>query len=120
MRALLIMLTHYVLLNGWQMREDSKKGVYVENLTEMVVSSVQDVVLLLLKGASNRKVASTNMNRESSRSHSVFTCIIESKVCWTYISKMSSKFISIRWKSWKALGLLRYLIFLELQISFIG
>lgn len=64
----------------WQLREDSKKGVYVENLTETVVRSVQDVVLLLMKGASNRKVASTNMNRESSRSHSVFTCSIESKV----------------------------------------
>lgn len=63
------------------MREDSKKGVYVENLTEKAVDCVQDVVMLLLKGASNRKVASTNMNRESSRSHSVFTCIIESKVC---------------------------------------
>jgi kinesin family protein 15 len=63
------------------MREDSKKGVYVENLTEIVVRSVQDVVLLLLKGAASRKVASTNMNRESSRSHSVFTCSIESKVC---------------------------------------
>lgn len=62
-----------------QMREDSKKGVFVENLTEMVVSSVQDVISLLQKGAANRKVASTNMNRESSRSHSVFTCIIESK-----------------------------------------
>lgn len=62
-----------------QMREDSKKGVYVENLTEIVVRSVQDLVLLLLKGAASRKVTSTNMNRESSRSHSVFTCSIESK-----------------------------------------
>lgn len=32
------------------------------------------------QGAANRKVAATNMNRASSRSHSVFTCIIESKV----------------------------------------
>ena len=31
------------------------------------------------QGASNRRVAATNMNRESSRSHSVFTCVIESK-----------------------------------------
>ncbi|KAH7443327.1 hypothetical protein KP509_02G029400 [Ceratopteris richardii] len=62
-----------------QMREDLKKGVYVESLTEIEVKSVHDVVLLLLQGSSNRKVAATNMNRESSRSHSVFTCIIESK-----------------------------------------
>ncbi|CAL5373737.1 unnamed protein product [Camellia sinensis] len=32
-----------------------------------------------LKGAANRNVAATNMNLASSRSHSVFTCIIESK-----------------------------------------
>ena len=39
---------------------------------------------LCFQGASNRKVAATNMNRASSRSHSVFTCIIESKVSKIY------------------------------------
>ncbi|RLM86547.1 phragmoplast orienting kinesin-1-like [Panicum miliaceum] len=63
-----------------QIREDIKKGVYVENLMECYVSSVKDVMLLLLQGVANRKMAATNMNRESSRSHSVFTCVIES--CW--------------------------------------
>ncbi|KAF3781795.1 Phragmoplast orienting kinesin 2 [Nymphaea thermarum] len=62
------------------LREDTKKGVYVENLTEYEVNSVTDVLKLLIQGSSNRKVAATNMNRESSRSHSVFTCVIES--CW--------------------------------------
>ncbi|XP_050372198.1 kinesin-like protein KIN-12C [Argentina anserina] len=61
-----------------QLREDMKKGVYVENLTEYNVTNVDDVVKLLLHGASNRKMAATHMNSESSRSHSVFTCIIES------------------------------------------
>ncbi|CAN1806259.1 Kinesin-like protein KIN-12C [Linum perenne] len=63
-----------------QLREDSSKGVYVENLTEHNVRTVNDVVMLLLQGAANRKSAATHMNSESSRSHSVFTCIIES--CW--------------------------------------
>lgn len=31
-----------------QMREDGKKGVYVENLSEVEVESVQDVIHLLL------------------------------------------------------------------------
>ncbi|KAF3785501.1 Phragmoplast orienting kinesin 2 [Nymphaea thermarum] len=62
-----------------QIREDAKKGVYVENLREFEVSSVRDVMEQLLQGAANRKVAATNMNRASSRSHSVFTCVIESK-----------------------------------------
>nr|XP_043634046.1 kinesin-like protein KIN-12E [Erigeron canadensis] len=62
-----------------QIREDTKKGVYVENLKEIEVTSPRDVIQQLIQGAANRKVASTNMNRASSRSHSVFTCIIESK-----------------------------------------
>ncbi|KAL5781898.1 hypothetical protein ACOSP7_006927 [Xanthoceras sorbifolium] len=62
-----------------QLREDMKKGVYVENLTEYNVTTVNDVVKLLLQGSANRKMAATYMNSESSRSHSVFTCIIESQ-----------------------------------------
>ncbi|TVU37642.1 hypothetical protein EJB05_10967, partial [Eragrostis curvula] len=62
-----------------QIREDIKKGVYVENLVECYVSSVKDVMMLLLQGVANRKMAATNMNSESSRSHSVFTCVIESR-----------------------------------------
>ncbi|XVF19596.1 hypothetical protein REPUB_Repub11eG0124500 [Reevesia pubescens] len=62
-----------------QIREDIKKGVYVENLKEIEVTSARDVIQQLIQGAANRKVAATNMNRASSRSHSVFTCIIESK-----------------------------------------
>ncbi|XP_039139825.1 kinesin-like protein KIN-12F [Dioscorea cayenensis subsp. rotundata] len=61
------------------LREDLRKGVYVENLTEFEVESVSDILKLLIQGAANRKVAATNMNRESSRSHSVFTCVIESR-----------------------------------------
>ncbi|XP_074292924.1 kinesin-like protein KIN-12D isoform X2 [Silene latifolia] len=61
------------------LREDVKKGVYVENLSEFEVHTVGDILGLLIQGSSNRKVAATNMNRESSRSHCVFICIIESK-----------------------------------------
>ncbi|KAK2640883.1 hypothetical protein Ddye_022646 [Dipteronia dyeriana] len=65
--------------NNLQIREDTKKGVYVENLKEIEVTSARDVIQQLIQGAANRKVAATNMNLASSRSHSVFTCIIESK-----------------------------------------
>ncbi|KAK2665172.1 hypothetical protein Ddye_003746 [Dipteronia dyeriana] len=61
------------------LREDVKKGVYVENLSEFEVQTVGDILKLLTQGSLNRKVAATNMNRESSRSHSVFTCVIESR-----------------------------------------
>ncbi|KAL2530140.1 Kinesin-like protein KIN12B [Forsythia ovata] len=62
-----------------QIREDVKSGVYVENLTEECVSSMEDVSQLLIKGLSNRRTGSTSVNAESSRSHSVFTCVVESR-----------------------------------------
>lgn len=60
-------------------REDIKKGVYVEGLQEDVVNSYKDMIALIQRGSKNRHVGSTSMNRESSRSHSVLTTIIESK-----------------------------------------
>jgi len=42
------------------------------------------------QGSANRKVAATNMNRESSRSHNVFTCTIESR--WERDSMTNTRF----------------------------
>ena len=60
-------------------REDIKKGVYIEGLREEAVTSYRDMMQLILRGAKNRHVGETSMNRESSRSHSVLTTTIESK-----------------------------------------
>ena len=38
---------------------------------------MEDVSSLLVRGQAARKVGETAMNRESSRSHSVFTCTLE-------------------------------------------
>lgn len=62
-----------------QIREDVKSGVYVENLTEEYVCTMKDVTQLLIKGLSNRRTGATSINAESSRSHSVFTCVVESR-----------------------------------------
>ncbi|XP_038896568.1 kinesin-like protein KIN-12B isoform X2 [Benincasa hispida] len=62
-----------------QIREDVKSGVYVENLTEECVSTMADVTRLLMKGLSNRRTGATSVNSESSRSHTVFTCVVESR-----------------------------------------
>ncbi|XP_066386122.1 kinesin-like protein KIN-12G [Miscanthus floridulus] len=62
-----------------QIREDARKGIHVESLTEHEISNAREALQQLIEGAANRKVAATNMNRASSRSHSVFTCLIESK-----------------------------------------
>lgn len=68
--------------NGRQcsLREDTKKGgVYVEDCTQATIRSPAEAYELLSLGAQNRHVASTAMNRESSRSHSVFTLFIHSE-----------------------------------------
>ena len=44
----------------------------------MIISDLK-LVCMVYQGAANRKVAGTDMNSESSRSHSVFTCIVESR-----------------------------------------
>nr|GLL46342.1 kinesin-like protein KIN-12F [Ipomoea trifida] len=69
MKSLVVML---------QIKDDTKNGFYVENLTEEYVSTYEDVTQILIKGLSSRKVGSTRVNSKSSRSHGVFTCIINS------------------------------------------
>nr|GMC76424.1 kinesin-like protein KIN12A [Ipomoea batatas] len=61
-----------------KIKDDAKYGFYVENLMEEYVSTYEDVTRLLIKGLSSRKVGATSINLKSSRSHIVFTCIIES------------------------------------------
>jgi kinesin family protein 15 len=59
-------------------REDAR-GVFVDGLKEVVVSSAEEAETILRSGIANRHVASTNMNRASSRSHAVFTLNIRSE-----------------------------------------
>lgn len=54
-------------------RQDPKKGIFVENLTEENVYSSHKLLECLETGMKNRHVGETQMNRESSRSHSIFT-----------------------------------------------
>ncbi|KAM7070780.1 kinesin-like protein KIF15 [Acridotheres tristis] len=63
---------------GLFLRERIRKGVFVEGAVEQVVSSAAEAYQVLTKGWRNRRVASTSMNRESSRSHAVFTITVES------------------------------------------
>ncbi|XP_040287817.1 kinesin-like protein KIF15 [Bufo bufo] len=63
---------------GLCLREHIKKGVFVVGAVEQVVTSAAEAYQVLSTGWRNRRVASTSMNRESSRSHAVFTVTIES------------------------------------------
>ncbi|CAN2389652.1 microtubule motor activity, partial [Pristimantis euphronides] len=63
---------------GLCLREHIKKGVFVVGAVEQVIISAAEAYQVLSTGWRNRRVASTSMNRESSRSHAVFTVTIES------------------------------------------
>ena len=60
-----------------QIREDRKKGVFVEGLSEWAVRSPNEIYSLMQRGALSRATASTKMNDMSSRSHAVFLIIVE-------------------------------------------
>ena len=59
-----------------KIREDPKKGMYIENLTELEIDSAKKAKEALISGFKNRHVASTSMNRESSRSHLIYTLFL--------------------------------------------
>ncbi|EIE21540.1 kinesin-domain-containing protein [Coccomyxa subellipsoidea C-169] len=62
-----------------QLREDLRQGIYVDDLSEEVVNDGEDVVRLLRQGTANRHTGGTRTNALSSRSHCVFTCVVESQ-----------------------------------------
>eukprot|EP01041_Mallomonas_annulata_P005220 gene5220-10449_t len=58
-------------------REDKKRGVFVEGLSEWVVRSPAEIYGLMERGAQLRATGETKMNEVSSRSHAVFIIIVE-------------------------------------------
>lgn len=61
-------------------KEDPDKGIYVNNLTNVIVKSVPEIEKIMNAGMRHRKVGQTAMNDQSSRSHSIFTIYIENSV----------------------------------------
>jgi len=61
--------------NNLKIRESSR-GVWIQDVTENYVVDYDSVLDNMLQGQHNRAIASTNMNLESSRSHSVFMVIL--------------------------------------------
>ena len=54
-------------------REDPKRGMYVENITEIIIDNISTAKELIITGLKNRHVAPNDINLESSRSHLIFT-----------------------------------------------
>eukprot|EP00026_Physarum_polycephalum_P004441 Phypoly_transcript_04460.p1 GENE.Phypoly_transcript_04460~~Phypoly_transcript_04460.p1 ORF type:complete len:706 (+),score=158.05 Phypoly_transcript_04460:223-2118(+) len=60
------------------LKEHPDKGVYVKDLSQKVVRSVEEMDNVMNVGNSNRTVGFTAMNATSSRSHSIFSITVES------------------------------------------
>lgn len=64
-------------MDNLKIHEEKDKGVYIQGITESYCSCDSDVYSMMKAGNSNRAVASTLMNSESSRSHSLFILTIQ-------------------------------------------
>ena len=59
-----------------KIKEDPKKGMYVQGITEVEVKNAKEAKDLILTGLKSRHVAATEMNAESSRSHLLFSIYV--------------------------------------------
>ena len=62
-----------------KLREDSKRGVYATPLKEEIVQSPTQLLRVIARGDNARRVASTQYNNRSSRSHAVVQIVVESR-----------------------------------------
>jgi kinesin family protein 5 len=60
-----------------RIHETDLKGVYIDSMTESFVQCEQQVLDFIKIGNENRETAFTNMNANSSRSHSIFIMTVE-------------------------------------------
>ncbi|XWS53209.1 hypothetical protein CRYUN_Cryun11dG0138300 [Craigia yunnanensis] len=61
--------------------EDGKGGVFVRGLEEEIVTTANEIYKILEKGSARRRTAETLLNKQSSRSHSIFSITIHIKEC---------------------------------------
>ncbi|KAJ2510197.1 hypothetical protein H4217_007988, partial [Coemansia sp. RSA 1939] len=62
-----------------KIHENARHEIFVGDLSEHIVFNANQVEEVLQKGDRNRHIAGTNMNERSSRSHTIFRIVIESR-----------------------------------------
>ena len=72
--------------NELKIKEDPKKGMYVQGITEVEIKTAKEAKNLILVGLKSRHVAATEMNAESSRSHLLFSIFLST----SYINNRGS------------------------------
>lgn len=64
--------TEFIPPQSKLLREDQNHNMYVAGCTEVEVKSTEEAFEVFWRGQKKRRIANTQLNRESSRSHSVF------------------------------------------------
>ncbi|EGD74148.1 cenpe protein [Salpingoeca rosetta] len=77
--------------NNLKVHETSEGDIYVGGLTEEVVCSPEEILRHMQIGQKNRKTGSTRMNDRSSRSHTIFRIVVESRECTPASSESSGE-----------------------------
>lgn len=76
--------------------ENAEQGVFVAGLTEEIVRNPEQVLDIMHRGESKRTFGETQMNRKSSRSHTVFRMVVESRNTADEDGKASSTSDAVR------------------------
>jgi len=63
-----------------KIKEHKTKGIYVENLSEIYISSQEELIYLICEAEKLRSVSETSLNKNSSRSHLLFQLQITQKL----------------------------------------
>ncbi|KAG5502931.1 hypothetical protein JKF63_04704 [Porcisia hertigi] len=63
--------------SGLSVRHTPQRGVYVDGLSEWIVRTPEDVYGLIAKGTALRATSATRLSELSSRSHAIFTILVE-------------------------------------------
>ncbi|CAN7942163.1 unnamed protein product, partial [Ixodes hexagonus] len=63
-----------------QLRENADGQPYVQDLTEQTVCSMDAVMKAMKMGERHRHIGCTDLNKRSSRSHTIFKMVIESRI----------------------------------------
>jgi hypothetical protein len=82
--------------NALKLHINPKIGTYIENLTSIAVTNINQVMKLIEKGFKHRSTSSTAMNEQSSRSHAIFNISFKQITYFPFIDEdqKSRKIIS--------------------------
>ena len=86
------LLNHSNKQQNLKIKEDPRKGIYVDNITSVNVINKEDFLILIEEAEDRRSVAETKLNKLSSRSHIVFCLSIKNDLKDEQLSFLFSAF----------------------------